>query len=158
MLVTPAPVPLWGSFGPEDATHRFLTQRQCPSLARVVVTVADGKMKFSSDILPKESCTVSTKPETDGAIYKSTLWGDIVAVQDMGDEAAAYLQKIVAADNELPDELKGKVRLVAQYVKDTRTANDKFVPAAARTLTGNNPRVALADGFPLYVTSFVLLL
>jgi MOSC N-terminal beta barrel domain len=28
LLVTPAPTPLIGYFGPDDATHRFLTQRQ----------------------------------------------------------------------------------------------------------------------------------
>jgi uncharacterized protein len=153
MLVTPAPLPLWGKFGPDDATHRFMTQRQCPSLARVVASFKDDKLTLSSDILPNERCTIPTEVATDAAakIYKSTLWGDIVSVQDMGDEAARFLQRIVAADTEVPDELKQEVRLVVQYIKDTRTANDKFVPAAARTLTGKNPSVAFADGFPMYV-------
>lgn len=160
MLVTPAPLPLWASsFGPNDATHRFLTQRQCPGLARVVVTVKDGKMTFSCNILPNDkTCTVSTEPHAGAPLYKSTLWGDIVTVQDMGDDVAAYLQTIVAAAAAVETNEDGTaegplplVRLVAQHGRDTRAANDKFVPAAARSLTGQNPRVALSDGFPLYV-------
>jgi len=70
----------------------------------------------------------------------------------MGDKAAAYFQKIIELDQEIPDELKrSSVRLVAQYVEDKRTANDKFVPASARSLSGKNPGVSLADGFPVYV-------
>lgn len=156
MLVTAAPLPLWGSFGPNDATHRFLTQRQCPILARVVVSVHDdGTMTLSSDVLPKEIFRISTGPAADAPIYKSTLWGDLVTVQDMSDVAATFMQKIVAADAEIPEELKKGVRMVMQSVQDSRTANDKFVPATARTLTGMNPRVSLADGFPLYVSLLI---
>lgn len=158
MLVVPAPLPIYGEFLPNDPTHRFVTQRQCPILARVVVVVvaqptSDGKnqLQFSCDVLPNETCTVSMEADTNAPIYKSTLWGDIVTVQDMGDTIAAYVQKIIALDETVPDEWNKDVRLTIQYVHDTRTASDKFVPPAARSLLGKNPSVHLGDGFPMYV-------
>jgi MOSC N-terminal beta barrel domain len=159
MLVTPAPVPLWGSFGPGDATHRFLTQRQCPSLARVVVQVIEGgnELLFSTELLPNQTCSISLAPDDHAPVYRSTLWGDIVAVQDMGDAVATYLQKIVSQDENVPEEWKsdgGGVRLVVQYKTDDRTANDEFVPPGARSLLGKNPSVHLGDGFPMYVCCF----
>ena len=161
MLVTPAPVPLWGSFGPDDATHRFLSQRQCPSLARVVVQVVKGgnELLFSTDILPQETCTIAVEPKANAPIYRSTLWGDIVTVQDMGDAIAAFLQKIVSQDDNVPEEWKnngGAVRLVVQSGTDGRRAKDQFVPSGARSLLGKNPPVHLGDGFPMYVTKCVL--
>jgi MOSC N-terminal beta barrel domain len=156
MLVTPAPVPLWGSFGPDDATHRFLTQRQCPSLARIVVQVVKEKneLLFSSDMLPNQTCSISMTPDANASVYRSTLWGDIVAVQDMGEAVATFLQKIVSQDENVPEEWKndgGGVRLVVQCKTDGRAAKDEFVPPGARSLLGKNPSVHLGDGFPMYV-------
>jgi hypothetical protein len=155
MLVVPAPRPIYGDFLPNDPTHRFVTQRQCPILARVVVVdvPVGGKhqLQFSCDALPNETCIVSMEPETNAPIYKSTLWGDIVTVQDMGDTIAAYMQKIIALDETAPEEGNKNIRLTMQYVHDTRTANDKFVPPVARSIWGKNPTVHLGDGFPLYV-------
>jgi hypothetical protein len=156
MLVSPAPLPLYGSFLPNDATHRFITQRQCPILARIVVSVikekeGTNKLQFSSDVLPNDTCTISMQPDLNAPIYKSTLWGDIVTVQDMGDTIAAYMQRIVEKDESIPDELKIDLRLTIQHVKDDRTANDKFVPPSTRSLLGKNPSVHLGDGFPMYV-------
>eukprot|EP00985_Skeletonema_marinoi_P034740 scaffold44701_cov365-Skeletonema_marinoi.AAC.1 len=38
MLVRPLPTPLHGSFAKGEATHRFFTQRQAPSLATIELT------------------------------------------------------------------------------------------------------------------------
>jgi uncharacterized protein YcbX len=157
LLVTPAPTPLIGYFGPDDATHRFLTQRQCPSLARIDVSwnIEQETLIFSTDLLAapnQKTCTIHSVPLDTAPIFKTTLWGSIMTVQDMGDEVAEYLQKIVAFDAEMPVELADKVRLVVQHVSDGRTAQERFVPAAARTWLGRNPRVSFADGFPLYVS------
>jgi uncharacterized protein YcbX len=152
MIVTPAPVPLWGSFGPKDATHRFLTQRQCPSLTQVVVNWNEQEetLSFSSHILLNEKVTISTKPDPDSPKYLSTLWSDIVKVQDMGDEVAAFLRAIVEQDSEIADEYKSReVRLVTQCTEDGRVTDDKYVPGAARTLTGKGPGVSFPDGYPM---------
>ena len=46
MLVVPLPTPVWGHFKAGEATYRFLTQRQCPSLARVSVKIVDRQLLF----------------------------------------------------------------------------------------------------------------
>jgi MOSC N-terminal beta barrel domain len=153
MLVTAAPTPLYGAFGPNDATHRFLTQRQCPSLARVNVNFGNATLSFSTDVLPTKEgdCSISATPDPDASRYNASLWGDTVHVQDMGDAAAEYFCKIVARDTHITDELKGSVRLVVQELDDPRITKDKHLPATARSWTGINPSVTLSDGYPMYV-------
>lgn len=178
MLVTPAPLPLWATtdaadadnaFGPKDATHRFLTQRQCPSLATVTAKLdtANQTLTFTGSLHTSKvkSVTISTQPAKDSAkLYRSTLWSDIVQVQDMGDAAAAFFNSILNLDDQVPDEYQGnKVRLVVQSGSNNntttggnnsigqRTADDDYVPAAARTLSGASPAVMLADGFPILI-------
>lgn len=151
MIVTPAPTPIYGSFGPNDATHRFMTQRQCPSLATVTARLETATLTLTSPRLPDRVVTVSTDPSPNAPIYRSTLWGDTVDVQDMGNEAAQFLTELVSADSEVPDELKTGVRLVVQTSEDRRSADDAFVPAAARRLNGQNPSVSLTDGFPVLI-------
>src|SRR3569832_2315905 len=122
MLVTPAPVPIYGSFGPKDPTHRFLTQRQCPSLATVTAKLQMNTLSLSSPVLPNQILEISPIPPAMAPVYRATLWGDVVSVQDMGDEAAAFLTQLVSADPELSDEWKaGGVRLVVQTCSDDRT-------------------------------------
>ena len=153
MVVSPAPVPLWGSFGPKDATHRFLTQRQCPSLATVqAIQSNDGKQITLSRLSKRESVTFSTVPHAESKKMTASLWDENVLVQDMGDKVAHFLQTIVDEDEEVSEGLKkGGIRLVAQAVEDSRAANDRYVPAAARTLTGSSPPVGFTDGFPILI-------
>jgi uncharacterized protein YcbX len=172
MVVVNAPLPAWGSFGPDAATHRFLTQRQCPLLATVHVTLDNvtGTLTLSTTdetsritnvsksrqqkvaLSNIESVTVHTKPPVDSPVYRSTLWSDVVTVQDMGDLAAAFFQQILDLDDRVPDELKrAGVRMVVQAANDTRCTDDIYVPAAARTWLGQSPSVALGDGFPVLI-------
>jgi hypothetical protein len=177
MLVIPASKPLYIIRDDDDdatTTHRFITQRHCPSLARVhvrsITTTIDNEknttnsdtiqnaLQFTTDILPDTTLTIPTRPLPDAPVYRSTIWGDIVQVQDMGDDAAAFFRSILAQDKESQVTLAenaSQVRLVRQMDTDQRTANDKFVPPAARRTivwgSSSNPPVALADGFPMYV-------
>ncbi|GAX27758.1 uncharacterized protein FisN_13Hh140 [Fistulifera solaris] len=154
MLVVPAPLPAWGSFGPKDPTHRFLTQRQCPSLATVVVVAENDQFTLTSHLLPNVQATFSTQPISESPKYRATLWGDCVQVEDMGDTAAQFLQSIVDQDSEMPDDLKLlKVRLVVQCPEDVRVANEQYVPAATRGWFGQAPVVALSDGFPILIAN-----
>lgn len=154
MLVIPAPLPAWGSFGPKEATHRFLTQRQCPSLATVVVTQEHHQFTLSSHLLPNVKTTFSTEPATNSPKYRATIWGDCVQVQDMGDTAAKFLQSIVQQDPDMMDDPKElKVRLVVQCPEDDRIADERYVPNAARGWFGQGPVVALSDGFPILIAN-----
>lgn len=156
MICTPAPVPLSGRFGPKDATHRFLTQRQCPSLATVsaVLNENESVVTLSSDMFPGMSVAVPTQPPPSSARYHAVIWSDVVTVYDMGDEAAAFLQRVLDHDDEIPDVFQSggalaNVRLVIQDPKDERSASEDVVPARARSLTGKGPSVALSDGYPI---------
>jgi uncharacterized protein len=153
MLVTPNPIPLWGSFGPGDATHRFLSQRRCPILTQISVQLNENKnrLEISSTILPNQIITIDATPPSNNSKYLATIWSDTVQVQDMGDDIASFFTSIIQLDKEFPDEYKKLgVRLVVQCPDDNRIANDKYIPGTARSLlTGNGPKVALSDGFPM---------
>jgi uncharacterized protein YcbX len=171
MIVVNAPLPAWGSFAKDQATHRFLTQRQCPLLATVQVfldnvtgtltlscteettsSTQSTKTKGKSKVVLPEPVTVNTKPAKNSPIYRSTLWSDLVQVQDMGDLAAAFFQQILDLDDRVPDELKrAGVRMVVQAANDTRSTDDNYVPAAARSWLGQSPSTALVDGFPILI-------
>jgi uncharacterized protein len=150
MLVVPLPTPVWGHFKPGEATHRFLTQRQCPSLARVSVKIVGRQLLFSTpDKIVQSSIIVSTDPDdaTTAPTYPATVWGSTVSVQDLGDEAASFFQQILNGDQSMPDELKEGVRLVVQVDEDKRKPNCEEIPGASRSLAGADPKVSLADGF-----------
>lgn len=181
MLVTPSPLPLCGSFGPNEATHRFLTQRHCPVLARVRVAIGptqqnkedngsgpqQKQMVFTVN-LPNSTnnssfvstkCTIHAQPAPNAPLYRASVWGDACLVQDMGDAVADFFQRVLTSSSSSGDDNDNgtqfsSVRCVMQHETDDRTAKDRFVPPAARTLLmGRNPSVSLADGFPLYVKS-----
>jgi MOSC N-terminal beta barrel domain len=164
MIVRPAPLPLWGSFGPDDATHRFVTQRQCPILTQISVLpiIDNNTLQFSNQINSK-ILNIPSEPNPTNPIYRSTIWDDIVMVQDMGNDIADYITEIIHQDTSLPEEYKNitSFRLVMHCHEDYRLANDNYIPGSARNLvTGNGPIVSLSDGFPMYVShhSFIFCL
>jgi uncharacterized protein YcbX len=155
MIVTDAPPKQYDA--PLNVAKRFLTQRQCPSLATIAVELSHGndepRMTLQSTQLgTTATITLNMRPMHNAPVYKSTLWGDVVQVQDMGDDAAAFVQDIVARDDQyVPTSSVESVRLVAQHANDTRTTKDEYVPWSARSLWGFNPKVALSDGFPILI-------
>jgi uncharacterized protein YcbX len=170
MLVTPYPGYQSRRF--PGATHRFLTQRSCPSLATINVTMScsdAGQLtsltlqrqppKFAweppftlnlSANIDRNEAELSSSPLATRPCSNATVWDDVVAVSDLGYEAAAYFEGIVCADSEVPSEWKVYdfetsdesktmtkrkgvgVRMVQQDTNTcTRRANQKFVPAEA---------------------------
>ena len=168
------------------ATHRFLTQRECPSLARVQAkivtkvvrrvdtetellldyTSSDGATKSIRVLLSSTSNTVegTTSHETQQQPQRQRLlaqiWDDIVAVDDLGDEAATFFQDIVDEDEVKSgggDDTK-LVRIVqasttpplAPIPKDYR----KYVPSYCKTPQGLYlGKPTLTDGFPILIAS-----
>jgi uncharacterized protein YcbX len=154
MLMTPLPLPMWKeAFDPDEATHRFLTQRQCPSLATVVAKLEKETLILSCEKLPGKSVTISVEPLADAKLSLATLWDDVVEVKDMGDEVADFIHELVSQDDNMPDEMKAGVRLVVQASSDKRITSVKYTPASAYSLRGSLPSVALTDGFPILVAS-----
>lgn len=150
MLVVPVPTPAWGHFKAGEPTYRFLTQRQCPSFARVSIEIKNRQLCASTqDKVPKPSFLLSMDARETSNCYLAKVWGSTVSVQDLGDEAASFFQQIVDQDSSMPDELKQGVRLVVQTKDDNRAPNTEKFPGAARSLIGTEPKVSLSDGFPL---------
>uniref|UniRef100_A0A7S4JAB4 MOSC domain-containing protein n=1 Tax=Odontella aurita TaxID=265563 RepID=A0A7S4JAB4_9STRA len=127
MLVRPRPKSLTSSTlaaDPSAPTHRFVTQRQCPQLARIdaslPVSVNGGRtvVRFSCDLLPtSEEAGGGDGSGSDSAVvvhvdvspdavaryplrYTAGLWDDAVEVADVGDDAAAFLREAVKAGME----------------------------------------------------------
>jgi uncharacterized protein YcbX len=168
MIVAPVPTPPWGSFLPTDSTHRFLTQRQCPSFATVDAT-------FDGDLLTLTcngtSIQLATRAPLPCTTYRVGIWDDQVEVDDMGDAAAAFVQAIVNSDLEciikgVGDECDSttataattttmypNVRLVSHTLQD-RLADPAFVPSFAKSwFMDSSPPISLTDGFPILIAS-----
>ena len=148
MLVTPAPVSATSAAAGDkkDAPEfRFLTQRQCPSLARVVVQLggsrgADDAITitiFSTDD-PQNKLITAAQPATNAPTARATVWGDVVQVKDMGDAAAAFLQALV--DNDDDDCPSKGVRLVVQIPRRWAHGPGRSgAPGGAVSVQGNPP-------------------
>ena len=153
-----------------DTTHRFLTQRQCPSLATVSATIGgSGKEKIL--VLEQKKSKHTTKKvsiplqnqKAPRKRYLAGIWDDVVAVEDMGEEAAAFLQEIANADKELTASLNGSsakkiVRLVKEssepYPLAPTIDHRTYVPGYAKTWTGGFlGKPTLTDGFPVLIAS-----
>jgi len=189
MVVYELPLPIYKKeWGPGDTTHRFLTQRQCPSLATIsaaITTTGNGseterilvlERKLSSSLKNDDEPVASTSTSTIRiplAIQKQPpksflagLWDDVVAVDDIGHDAASFLQKIVDADEELSASTEGgskkNVRLVCESPKKTwrdlpaptELDNRSYVPDYAKTWKGGAlGKPSLTDGFPILIAS-----
>eukprot|EP00980_Cylindrotheca_fusiformis_P031439 scaffold26366_cov117-Cylindrotheca_fusiformis.AAC.10 len=154
MVVYPAP--RW----PDDTRHRFLTQRQCPSLATIVAKIDETCLILEcgdkSIEIPLQLEGTDQKRKT----YEAGIWDDQVTVEDMGDEAAKFLQAIVDADQNCksgdegdeapPTSMFKNIRLAAHNAQDRLTPSE-FVPNSAKTWLGATPPVSLTDGFPILI-------
>ncbi|KAG7370762.1 MOSC domain containing protein [Nitzschia inconspicua] len=163
MVVYEVPLPVhkkkWDT---GDIRYRFLTQRQCPSLATITAKITNttltleapavdaakkstDRIEISLDVRSQSS--VSQIPTQ----FLAGIWDDTILVQDMGDHAAAFLQAVVNADTQ--STMNGcRVRLVRHSIND-RAADPTFTPQYAKTWWGASPLVSLTDGYPILVAS-----
>lgn len=167
MIVRPSPKPLHGGLADGEATHRFLTQRQSPSLATIEATGpveatiegSDGRGDATTQIKLSSSLVPAT--EEDGGVcvdvhpshvrklpirYLAGLWDDVVEVADAGDEAAAFVSKVAAKD----DPRFADARVVSIVESSVRNVSALYCPDAARVGPwGSLPQGGLTDGFPV---------
>ena len=155
MLVVPLALPIYkDAFDPDEATHRFLAQRHCPILATIKAELVDDKLILTSAQCPGETVTVHTKASSTNAQKNlATIWNDKVTTLDMGDQAAAFCQAIVDQDEQLPEEMKGGVRLVMHDPADQRVTDPKYTPASAHSWWGSRPSISVTDGYPILLVN-----
>mmetsp|Transcript_22550 Transcript_22550/g.49173 ORF Transcript_22550/g.49173 Transcript_22550/m.49173 type:complete len:429 (+) Transcript_22550:112-1398(+) len=181
MLIAPRVLPIWKTeWAAGQASHRFVSQRQLPILATVVAELRNSSgdegdddgdtrtLQLSSHLLPGVTVRVPILPpnkQPQSKDYLATLWDDVVRCQDMGDEAAHFFRQLLQQSSQqndtdgVPDEYRNMdLRLVRQAPSDPRVTDGKFTPAAAQIKSmvffrGQNPPVALTDGFPLLIAT-----
>lgn len=157
--------------------HQFLSQRQCPSLATISATTEEDKGGEKVLVLKQQQqqrvqqrrsvrIPLARQPEQQMATLLAGLWDDLIVVEDLGDEVAAFLQAIVDADDHFSSltssdeggDDKRMVRLVREappskalsYGQDNRG----YVPAFAKTWDGGFlGKPNLTDGFPILIAS-----
>lgn len=156
MLVRPLPRPIYGKFLPNEATHTFVTQRQCPKLATIVASFSDEsrnkksiKLSSGRDKIYIDVSKASLKKHK--IRYRAKVWDDIVDVVDMGQKAASFIQSSMESEEGDFDD----VRVVSMIPRVTkRKTDEKYSPIASlNPFNGSLPNVSLADGFPLLVAS-----
>jgi uncharacterized protein len=127
----------WGLAGDRrwllvDGNGRFISQREEPSLARVVVQPGTGSISVSADGVPGPAIA---PPPADAPLLKVTVRSSTLLAAEAGPAADAWFSAY----------LGGPVRLV--YLDDpTRRPVD---PQYGR----NGDVVSFADGYPLLLTS-----
>jgi hypothetical protein len=155
---------------PQDVSHRFLTQRICPSLATIIATLEGSQLILEHDVvsgvehnntnvtnqgasIPTNRISIPLIQSNDHKVRTALrvgIWDDDIVVQDMGDDAAAFAQAIVSADKNCT--INGKVRLVC-HTLDDRAADPNYTPPYAKSWWGSAPVVSLTDGYPILIAS-----
>ncbi|MFO1302364.1 MAG: MOSC N-terminal beta barrel domain-containing protein [Burkholderiales bacterium] len=114
-----------------DATGRFLTQREHPRLALVIVDIVEGGLRLQAPGMPP--CDVT--PADDGIAREVVVWRSDVLGVDQGDAAAQWFSQWLGCDARL-------VRFGARRRECNRAyAGD----SGAHTM--------FADGYPVLVAS-----
>lgn len=159
-LMLVRPTSLSSSNSPNASSHRFITQRQCPALATIDASLpteltAQKKMVIQlSHESQKEKVFIDITPsvlKSNPVRYKAGIWDDDVDVVDVGDKAAAFIQKIIQTEEDAFDDVR--VVSIIPNVTD-RKADERYVPlAACNKLLGTPPQTSLQDGFPVLITS-----
>jgi uncharacterized protein YcbX len=114
-----------------DQTGQFVTQRDIPRMALVDVTISAGRLHLGAIGIPPLVVALDRAPVASRGVI---VWRSEVAGYDEGDDAAAWLKKVLDAD----------VRLVRFDRAVPRPCNPEFAgDTGAHTL--------FADGYPLLV-------
>jgi hypothetical protein len=111
---------------------RFLTQRELPALARVVVQVGDETLRLSAD----GAGGVKVALDWNGPSREVTVWDDRVAAIDQGDAVADWASGLLGRE----------VRLV-RFDAAARRPSSREWTGAVEALT------RFTDGYPLLVVS-----
>ncbi|MEX0733637.1 MAG: MOSC N-terminal beta barrel domain-containing protein [Steroidobacteraceae bacterium] len=119
----------WMIIQPPD---QFITQRSHPRLATITVAIGDGKLCLSA----AGHAPLALDVNHPGESRRVRIWDDACLGIDAGDEAAAWLSRV----------LDDTVRLVRVDPAAPRLANPKYA--------GSQPQpVTFADGYPILMIS-----
>lgn len=113
-------------------TGRFVTQREYPKLATIAIAIGNGRLTLSADGQPP----LVIDAAHGGPARNVRIWDDACTGIDAGDEAAAWLKRVLTDD----------LRLVRIDEREPRLANPKYA--------GKQPQpVTFTDGYPVLMIS-----
>lgn len=110
----------------------FLTQRECPQLARAKPRIGAKGLGISAPGMPE--LILAARPQ--GARRAVAIWSDRLAAIDAGDEAAAWFSALAGEP----------VRLVRFDEREIRLANPAWTQ-------GREARTRFSDGYPMLLIS-----
>lgn len=119
-----------------DNRGKFITQRQYPQMARIIVQLNGEQVSLSLE--NDKIDPISFKPTLNGSETTVEVWRDRLCAIDQGDKVAAWLQTAL--------QLKNPVRLVRQTPQHPRFVNPRYAPTGQET-------VSFADGYPILLTN-----
>ena len=112
-------------------TGRFITQRECPGLARIDAEVAAGELRLRSQGHPELRCPV----QADGPRREVTVWGDRCLAQVSGVDTRDWLASVTSKRGQLVRSLPGDERTSAPEFTGTDHASVRFADAYALLVT-----------------------
>jgi uncharacterized protein len=127
----------WMLVDPRHSPARFVTQRECPALATIVVEVRpDGSLRVSKTGYDELNVSV---PLAANALCKVIVWRSEVIALDAGDAASAWFANVLGLPN-------AAVRLVQFHPQQVRTCNPHYAgDSGAHTF--------FADGYPVLIAN-----
>ena len=123
-----------------DDADRFLTQRVTPALGRVKTALGKDALRLRAD--GAGEIRVPWRA-ANRARRQVVVWRDTVTADDAGDEAAAWLSRVIGQP----------CRLVAIGEDSQRDVPAARIPETYRAASGGPVPVAFCDAFPLLVIS-----
>lgn len=120
-----------------DMVGRFVTQRQLPAMARVTVRLEEDYLVLEHPEAEPLAIALVRREQPRLTAY---VWDDACQALDEGDEAAAWLTRVLG-------DLRGSpLRLV-------RFDDEQQRPVESRYLQGETAHTAFADGYPFLIAS-----
>lgn len=119
-----------------DETNKFITQRQYPNLAKIIVRLEKDAISLATEEGKIEP--LQFKPTLSGKEIEIEIWRDRTVAIDQGDEVANWLQTAL--------NLESNFRLVRQSAQHIRAVNPRYA------IQGNEP-VSFADGYPFLLVN-----
>lgn len=115
-----------------DRGGRFVTQRTHPHLTAIATAIVDGRLELTAAGHPG----LCVDPGSDGPAQPVKVWGDDCSGIDAGDEAAAWLARV----------LGNGFRLLRMNDQVPRLADPHYAGERAQP-------VSFTDGYPVLLTS-----
>lgn len=118
-----------------DENNRFISQRECPKMAKLIPNIKSGQMEIIDFEGPIDRISFPlTSPNTQAEDV--TIWDDVVPAKEVSKEVSAWLSKYMGRP----------ARLMYMHEESIRQADQRYAISP-------NDQVSFADGYPILIIS-----